>query len=68
MKSFAILFASLFMLLGCEDQGPMERAGEELDEAAEDIRAGGETLPNRLDDAADQVREAGEDVADELQR
>jgi hypothetical protein len=43
-------------LLGCSKQGPLERAGEEIDEAVEDVAAGGETLGNQLDDAVDDVR------------
>ncbi len=57
MRGLLLVLASTFMLWACEDQGPLERAGEELDEAAEDIANGGETLQNRLDDAADEVRQ-----------
>lgn len=68
MRALAILLAGAFALWGCEDQGPLERAGEEVDEAVEDVRAGGETMGNRLDDAVDEVRQAGEDAVDEVQR
>lgn len=52
----AALFALLFalgggaMLTGCEDQGPAEEAGEEIDEAVED--AG-----DAIEDAGDEVEE-----------
>lgn len=36
----ATLFASVFMLAACEDQGPMEEAGEEMDEAMDDATDG----------------------------
>lgn len=51
---------------GCEDQGPVERAGEEIDEAVEDVRAGGETMGNKVDDAVDEAREGVEDAAEEV--
>lgn len=60
------LAAGLAALSACEDQGPLERAGEEIDEGIEDFRAGGETLGNQVDDAIDDVRDAAEDARDEL--
>jgi hypothetical protein len=56
MKKFALL-PMMLLLLACEQEGPLERAGEEIDEAVEDIRAGGETTENQIDDAIDDVRE-----------
>ena len=46
----------MLLLLACENDGPLERAGEEIDEAVEDIKAGGETTANQVDDAIDDVR------------
>jgi hypothetical protein len=54
-------------LSACEPDGPLERFGEEVDEAAEDARNGGETLGNKIDDAADDVRESVEDAGEELE-
>lgn len=54
-------------LVGCENQGPLERAGEEIDEAVEDVRAGGETTGNKIDDAIDEVADAAEDVREDLE-
>jgi hypothetical protein len=51
-------------LLACETDGPIERAGEELDEAVEDIRAGGETTGNKIDDTIDEVKENLEDATE----
>jgi hypothetical protein len=56
MKKFTLL-PMMLLLLACEQEGPLERAGEEIDEAVEDIRAGGETTENQIDDAIDDVRE-----------
>jgi len=49
-------------LAACEKQGPIERAGEEVDEAVDTIKNGGEeSTANKLDDAVDEAREAVED-------
>ena len=46
----------------CEKQGPVERAGEEVDEAVDTIKNGGEeSTANKVDDAVDEAREAVED-------
>ncbi len=55
-------------LVGCEREGPLERFGEEVDEAAENVRNGGETTENKVDDAVDDIREGVNDAADELNR
>ena len=54
-----------FLLLACEKQGPLERAGEEVDEAVEDIKAGGETTGNKIDVAIDEARKSVEDAAED---
>ncbi len=53
-RIFALLAALMFgfVLVGCEEEGPMERAGESVDEAVEE--------------AGDNIEEAGEEVADEI--
>lgn len=56
-KLFNILCAlmlalSVGMLAGCEEQGPAEEAGEEIDEAVEE--------------AGDEMEEASEEVEDEI--
>jgi hypothetical protein len=46
-------------LAACEKQGPVERAGEEVDEAVDTIKNGGEeSTANKVDDALDEAREA----------
>ena len=64
MKRFAVLLMALPLFLACEREGPVERVAEELDEAVEDIRAGGETTGNKIDDAIDEVAEDIEDATD----
>ena len=56
-----ILVPMVFLLLACEKQGSLEQAGEEIDEAFEDMKAGGETLGNKVDDAIDEVKKEVED-------
>jgi predicted small lipoprotein YifL len=49
-------------LTACEKQGPLEKAGEEVDEAVDTIKNGGEeSTANKVDDAVDEAREAIED-------
>jgi predicted small lipoprotein YifL len=56
-----MLIPMVFVLQACEDKGPLEKAGEEIDEAAEDIAAGGETIGNTIDDAIDEVNDDVDD-------
>jgi hypothetical protein len=49
-------------LAACEKEGPIERAGEEVDEAVDTIKNGGEeSTANKVDDALDEAREAVEE-------
>jgi hypothetical protein len=66
MKEFAVVLLMALPLFACENEGPFERAAEEIDEAVEDIRAGGETTENKIDDAIDEVADGIEDAGDEL--
>lgn len=68
MKALKIFAASALMLglWACEKPGPIERFGEEVDEAVEDVRNGGETTGNKLDDAVDDVRDGVNDARREL--
>ena len=46
----------------CEKQGPVERASEEVDEAVDTIKHGGEeSTANKVDDALDEARDVVED-------
>jgi hypothetical protein len=68
MKLFAVLLMTLPLYVACEKQGPLARAGEEIDEAVQDVKNGGETLGNKVDDAVDEVRDGVSDAADELKK
>jgi hypothetical protein len=74
MKIRSVMLAALVgtMTLGvvaCEKKGPVEQAGEEVDEAINTMKNGGkETTADKLDDAADDVREGASDAADELKK
>ena len=51
----AALIAALSLgLAGCEKEGPMERAGEKLDEAAEEVKDAAEEAADEIKDATDQ--------------
>lgn len=68
--SAAALGALLALGLGaCEKKGPVEQIGEEVDEAVETIKAGGEeSTSNKLDDAADDLRAGAENAAEEVKK
>lgn len=59
-----MLIPMAFLLMACEKQGTLEQAGEEIDEAFEDIKAGGETTGNKIDDAIDEAREDIEEAVE----
>jgi hypothetical protein len=58
------LAAAVAMGLGaCEKQGPLEKAGEEVDEAVDTVKNGGEeSTATKVDDAIDEAREQAEDA------
>lgn len=64
----ALLTATLSLgLAACEKKGPLEQAGEEVDEAVDTVKRGGdESTSNKVDDAIDEAREGAEDTADEM--
>lgn len=53
-------------LAACDNKGPAEQVGEEVDEAVDTIRNGGESTGNKIDDAVDEMREGAQDAADEV--
>lgn len=54
-------------LAACEKKGPLEQAGEEIDEAVDTLRRGGEeSTSNKIDDAIDDARQGAGDAIDEL--
>ncbi len=60
LRMLLMTLAAVFLLAACEsDDGPAERAGEEVDEAME-------SAGDAMEDAADKVEEAADDAEDEL--
>jgi hypothetical protein len=56
--TIATLFLTALLAAGCEQEGPAERAGEKLDDAATDVG-------NAIEDACEDVKEgAGADDKD----
>ena len=66
----ALLTALLSLgVAACEKKGPLEQAGEEVDEAVDTIKNGGEeSTATKVDDAVDEAREGAEDATDELKK
>ena len=66
----ALLAATLSMgMAACDKKGPVEQAGEEVDEAIDTVKNGGkESTSSKVDDAVDEAREGAEDAADELKK
>jgi hypothetical protein len=59
-RSGMIIAAACVLGIGlsaCEKQGPLERAGEEIDEAVDTMKRGEESTATKIDDAIDELRE-----------
>jgi predicted small lipoprotein YifL len=55
--------------VGCKEQGPLERAGEEIDEAVDTAKNGGkESTATKVDDAADEIRDGVKDASKDLKK
>ena len=48
MKTVALLMLLSLPLLGCTDKGPLERGGEKIDNALDDIGAEAKKLGNQI--------------------
>lgn len=70
LRMTAWLCAALLALAtaGCDKPGPLERAGEEIDEAVQTMKDGKESTANKVDDAVDDLRDGVNDAADELKK
>jgi ABC-type transporter MlaC component len=64
--NLAALGLIAFGSAACEDKGPLQQAGEEVDEAVDTLKNGKESTASKVDDAVDDVREGVKDAADEL--
>lgn len=64
----ALCACAVLGLSACEEKGPLEQAGEEVDEAIDTAKRGGEeSAETRADDAMDEVREGANEVKEEAQ-
>jgi hypothetical protein len=65
----AAVAALSLLFLGCpEKDGPLENAGEELDDATDSLRDAVEDVGDEVEDATEDAREAVEDAAEEIDR
>jgi predicted small lipoprotein YifL len=54
---------------GCAKKGPMEKAGEKVDETVRTIKNGGEkTTGDKVSDAAEDVKKGAENAVDEVKK
>ena len=76
VSTFLVMSACFFALPGCQRQeGPMEQAGKEVDQAAENIvppKAGpaeqvGQAMDNAAEKAGQHMQDAGEHMQDAAQ-
>lgn len=59
------VFAALALLAaGCEKEGPAERAGEQLDEAMDEVKEAADDAGDHLQEAGEEVKEAAEEAKD----
>jgi hypothetical protein len=67
---FATLAAVFALgLSACDNKGPVEQVGEEVDEAVDTVKNGGEeSTANKVDDAVDEAREGAKDAAEEVKK
>ena len=64
-----LLCAAVLSLSACAKKGPMETAGEKVDETVRTIKNGGEkTTADKVSDAAEDVRKGAEKAADEVKK
>ena len=63
------LCAAAVLFSACEKKGPVERAGEKVDETVRTLENGGEkTADDKVKDAATDVRKGAEKAADDVKK
>ncbi|MBL7250903.1 hypothetical protein ACLD02_02270 [Alloalcanivorax sp. C16-2] len=64
----AIMFGAMLGLAGCDQQGPMEKAGEKADNAVDEVTEQGpmEEAGEEMGDAWDETKEAGEEMGEAM--
>jgi predicted small lipoprotein YifL len=64
-----VTFGALLALAACEQKGPMEKAGEKVDETVRTLKNGGEKTPSdKVKDAAQDVRSSAEKAVDDIKK
>ena len=65
-RTLLVLLFSVLLLgpVGCEQEGPAERAGAKLDEAVED---GKDNVEDAVEKAGDKLEEAGDTIENQTQ-
>jgi predicted small lipoprotein YifL len=64
-----LLCAAVAPLAGCAKKGPMEQAGEKVDETVRTIKNGGEKTPaDKVSDAAADVKKGAEQAVDDVKK
>lgn len=67
LKQLTAVAVIALSVSACEKQGPLERAGEEVDEAVDTVKNGGEeSTATKADDAVDDLRKGVNDAAEDL--
>lgn len=64
----ALTLGALLALTGCEQEGPLERAGEDLDEAMEEMAEGLERNEGPAERAGERIDEAMEEMGERMER
>lgn len=79
LLAMTLLLAGLSLVTACDEKGPAERAGEDVDEAMEDLKdkfdgdkgaleKAGEKVDEAVDDAGDKIEEMGEKIEEGTDR
>jgi predicted small lipoprotein YifL len=68
LLNLALLAAFTLGSVACENKGPLQQAGEEVDEAVDTLKNGRESTANKLDDAADELREGAQQAVEEVKK
>ena len=55
--SVFLALAAAFGIAGCAEEGPFERAGEEVDDAVDEAGDAAEDVRDEVEDAVDEVRD-----------
>lgn len=66
-KTLALSLTAAFALCGCPEQGPAEKAGEKIDEAAESVEEALTPDEGPMEKAGKKLDEAGETIKEKAE-